>query len=68
MDTPCTVRKNDVFLSKKRGPDLRLAHLVHDGGLGGFSSVGDGDRLEAIRPRVSATELGDIEGDDLVIK
>jgi hypothetical protein len=43
-------------------------HFVHDGSLGGFPPIQNSNGLEAMRTRVTSTILGDVEGDNLVIK
>jgi hypothetical protein len=62
---PHTLGKNT---SIKERTTRHRTHFVHDGGLGGFAPIPNRNGLEAIRTRVTSTILGDVEGDNLVVK
>jgi hypothetical protein len=55
--------------SREVKPAVWAPHaFVHNGGLGSFAPIGDGNRLEALRTRETSTKLGDVEGDNKIAR
>jgi hypothetical protein len=76
IEPPRTVKNTGILrsevtekTSRKVKPAVWAPHtFVHNGGLGSFAPIGDGDGLETLRTRETSTKLGDVEGDNEVAR